>query len=85
MESLRQKDAGLVKVMEEALLRTMWGTSECLYGLSLSRGKKKLENIRQKRLDKYPAWPLVWYPMFLKLKITIVLIYRAYNSCQPRY
>lgn len=85
MESLRQKDAGLVKVMEEALLRTIWGTSECLHGLSLSRGKKKLENIRQKPLDKYPAWLLVCYPMFLKLKITIVLIYRAYNICQPRY
>lgn len=44
MESLRQKDAGLVKVMEEALLGTMWGTAEFLCGRSLSRSTKKLEN-----------------------------------------
>ena len=45
MESLRQKDAGLVKVMEEALLGTVWGTSEFLCGLSLSMSTKKFESI----------------------------------------
>lgn len=45
---------------------------------------KEVRKHRHKSLGKYPAWPLVWYPMFLKLKITIVLIYRAYDICQPR-
>lgn len=41
MESVGQKDAGLVKVMEEALLRTMWGELLNSYMAYFYQGAKR--------------------------------------------